>query len=125
MITINEIDVTAAVAGAINIQHNKNMISTFSFTLKDDTYSPLTNTNIKANKEVVITCYLNGYEVKLFTGLIDDISVDYTLNNFSININGSDYGKKLRNKRMSLISVQNSAAIYFISEPLYLFTALF
>lgn len=109
MITIDEIDVTAAVAGTINIQHNKNMISTFSFTLKDKDYSPLTNASIRANKEVVIICYLNGYEIKLFTGLIDDISVDYTLDNFSININGSDYGKKLRNKRMSLISVQNSA----------------
>jgi hypothetical protein len=109
MITIDGINVTAAVAGTINIQHNKNMISTFSFTLKDEYYSPLTNANIRANKEVVIICYLNGYEIKLFTGLIDDISVDYTLDNFSININGSDYGKKLRNKRMSLISVQNSA----------------
>jgi len=108
-ITIDGVDVTDALVGAVNIQHNKNMISTFSFTLKDDTYSPLTNTHIKSNKEVVITSYLNGYEIKVFTGLIDDISVDYTLGNFNININGSDYGKKLRNKRTSLISVQNSA----------------
>ena len=108
-ITIDEVDVTDALVGAVNIQYNKNMISTFSFTLKDDTYSPLTNTHIKSNKEVIIISYLNGYEIKVFTGLIDDISVDYTLGNFSININGSDYGKKLRNKRTSLISVQNNA----------------
>jgi hypothetical protein len=108
-ITIDGVDVTDALVGAVNIQYNKNMISTFSFTLKDDTYSPLTNTHIKSNKEVIIISYLNGYEIKVFTGLIDDISVDYTLGNFSININGSDYGKKLRNKRTSLISVQNNA----------------
>ena len=109
-VAIDGVNVTSALVGAINIQHNKNMISTFSFRLKDENYSPLTNVHIKSNKIVVITSYLNGYECKLFTGLIDDISVDYTLNNFSINISGSDYGKKLRNKRTSLISVQDSAA---------------
>jgi len=108
-VTIDDVDVTDALVGAINIQHNKNMISTFSLSLGDTQYSPLANSNIASNKVVVITSYINGHEAKLFTGLIDDINVDYSLDGFRIDINGSDYGKKLRNKRATLISVQDSA----------------
>lgn len=109
IVTIDAVPVTDALVGAINIQHNKNMISTFSLNLNNTTYSPLTNSHIAPNKVVIITSYLDGNEQKLFTGLIDDISTDYSLDGFQININGSDYGKKLRNKRTSLISVQDSA----------------
>jgi len=107
-VLIDGVDVTDALVGAITINHNKNMISTFSLSLGDTQYSPLTNSHIASNKVVVITSYLNRHEARLFTGLIDDISVDYTLDEFKININGSDYGKKLRNKRATLISIQDS-----------------
>lgn len=108
-IEIDSVDVTSSLVRAVAIQHNKNMISTFSLSLKNTTYSPLNSTNITLNKVVVITSYIDGYEAKLFTGLIDDTNVSYTLNGFQINVSGSGYGKKLRNKRATLVSIQDSA----------------
>jgi len=108
-VTINKVDVTSALVGAITIQHNKNMISTFSLSLENTAYSPLNSADIVPNKVVAITSYVNGHEAKVFTGLIDDTSVNYTLEGFQININGSGYGKKLRNKRATLVSIQDSA----------------
>jgi len=108
-VTINKEDVTSALVGAITIQHNKNMISTFSLSLKNTAYSPLNSADIVPNKVVVITSYVNGHEARVFTGLIDDTSVDYTLEGFQINVSGSGYGKKLRNKRTTLVSIQDSA----------------
>ena len=111
-VVIGDIDVTDALVGTININHNKNMISTFSLQLGDSQYSPLTNPYIAPNKEVVITSYLNKHEAKLFTGLIDDTSTSYD-GGYVLTINGSDYGKKLRNKRTTLISIQDSATSHY------------
>lgn len=107
-VTINNEDVTSALIGNINITHNKNMASTFSFTLGDSQYSPHTNSDIGLSKEVVITAYIDGFEQKLITGIIDDINMDYTPE-ISINISGMDYGKKLLDKRTTIVSVQDLA----------------
>lgn len=110
LVTINGQDVTAALVGEIKIHHMKNACSTFSFYLNDFFWSPLINAHIRQNKVVVITVYINGYEKKLFTGLIDGTdTISYGVN-YKLNIYGRDYGKKLERKKMSLISVQNSAA---------------
>ena len=58
-VTIDSIDVTNALIGAININRRKNQIATFSFQLGDSTYSPLTNSHIFPNKEVVIISSMN------------------------------------------------------------------
>lgn len=107
-ITIDGIDVSDALIGNININRRKNQIATFSFQLGNSIYSPLTNLHIVPNKVVVITSYLNRYEAKLFTGLIDDASANWT-GDFSVTINGSGYGKKLRDTRKTLVSIQDSA----------------
>lgn len=112
-VTINNVDVTAALTGDITIHHNKNMISVFNLKLGDDQYSPLKNANIAVNKVVIITTTINGFGMRVFTGLIEDINVDYTLDNFEINISGSDYGKKLRDKKMTLVSIQDSALSHY------------
>lgn len=107
-VTVNNVDVTATLVGNINITHNKNMASIFSFTLGDSTYSPHTNSDIGLSKEVVITAYIDGFSKKLITGIIDDINMDYTPE-VSINIRGMDYGKKLLDKRTTIVSVQDLA----------------
>ena len=107
-VTINNVDVTPALIGGLNITHNKNMASTFSLTLGDPQYSPHTNGNIGLSKEVVVTAYVDGYEKKLITGIIDDINMTYSPN-ISININGMDYSKKLLDKRTTIVSVQDLA----------------
>ena len=110
LVTINGQDVTDALVGEISINHMKNACSTFSFYLNDFAWSPLINAHVRQNKVVVITAYINGYQKKLFTGLIDGTdTVSYGIN-YKLNIYGRDYGKKLERKKMSLISVQNSAA---------------
>ena len=110
LVTINGQDVTDALVGEISINHMKNACSTFSFYLNDFAWSPLINAHVRQNKVVVITAYINGYEKKLFTGLIDGTdTISYGVN-YKLNIYGRDYGKKLERKKMSLISVQNSAA---------------
>jgi len=106
-ITVDGEDVSAALIGEPMIQHNENLISLFSFTLGDFQYSPLINSHIDEDKEVVITAYVNGQEVKLFTGLIDGTGTTYD-GGYQLTIYGSDYGKKLL-KRMTLISVQEAA----------------
>lgn len=110
LVTINGQDVTDALVGEISINHMKNACSTFSFYLNDFAWSPLINAHVRQNKIVVITAYINGYEKKLFTGLIDGTdTVSYGVN-YKLNVYGRDYGKKLERKKMSLISVQNSAS---------------
>ena len=105
-ITVDGEDVSAALVGQVMIQHNENLISTFSFDLGDFQYSPLLVGDYE-DKEVVITAYVNGQEVKLFTGLVDSTRSDYD-GGYRLTIYGSDYGKKLL-KRMTLISVQEAA----------------
>ena len=105
-ITIDGDDVSAALVGQIMIQHNENLISLFSFNLNDFQYSPLLVGDYE-DKEVVITSYVNGQEVKLFTGLIDGTRSDAG-SKFNLYVYGSGYGKKLL-KRMTLISVQEAA----------------
>ena len=110
LVTINGQDVTAALVGEISINHMKNACSTFSFYLNDFAWSPLINANVRQNKIVVITAYINGYTKKLFTGLIDGTdTISYGVN-YKLNVYGRDYGKKLERKKMSLISVQDSAS---------------
>ena len=105
-ITIDEEDVSAALVGQVMIQHNENLISLFSFNLNDFQYSPLLVGDYE-DKEVVITSYVNGQEVKLFTGLIDGTRSDGA-GKYNLYVFGSGYGKKLL-KRMTLISVQEAA----------------
>lgn len=105
-ITVDSEDVSAALVGQVMIQHNENLISLFSFNLGDFQYSPLLVGDYE-DKEVVITSYVNGQEVKLFTGLIDGTRSDGA-GKYNLYIYGSGYGKKLL-KRMTLISVQEAA----------------
>ncbi len=120
-VTIDGVDVSSALTGAINIRHDKNMISSFSLNLGDTQYAPIANSHIDLEKEVVITAWINGQEKKLFTGLVDDIEVNNTP--FNIAINGYDYGIKLKDTRDTIISVQDlgistkrSDAIKYLAE---------
>jgi len=109
--TIDGEDVSAALVGEIEISHMKNACSTFSLFLNDFSWSPLINSHIRQNKVVIITAFINGYEKKIFTGLIDGTATEYNNGSwYRLNIYGRCYGKKLERKKMSLISVQNSAA---------------
>jgi len=109
-ITVNGEPVEDSLIGDITIAHNLNYISTFSFTLGNPKYSPLTLTgaNIVVNSVVIITIYVNGQAFILFTGLIDETRTTYD-GGYRLQINGRDYGKKLLDKTMTLISVQESA----------------
>ena len=107
-VTIDGIPVTDALVGSLSIQHNKNQISTFSLNLGDTQYSPRTNSHIDLDKVVVITAYLNGKEMKVFTGSIDDPEAEHTPF-FRVMVSGRDYGKKLLDKRMTLVKVQTLA----------------
>jgi hypothetical protein len=120
-VTIDGVDVSKALTGAIDIRHDKNMISTFSLNLGDIQYVPISNSHIDLDKVVVITSYVNGQEKKLFTGLVDDIEVNNTP--FNIAINGYDYGKKLLDTKDTIVSLQNlgestkrSDAIKYLAE---------
>lgn len=108
LITVNGEDVSDSLIGDITISHNLNYISTFSFTLGNPKYSPLVDTNIAVNSVVVITAYVNGQAFVLFTGLLDETRTTYD-GGYRLQINGRDYGKKLLDKTMTLISVQDSA----------------
>ena len=108
VVTIDDIDVSAALTGSLYIRHDKNMISTFSLNLGDTAYSPRTNANIDLDKVIVITAYINGQDKKLFTGLLDEPAADNTPA-FRIIITGRDYGRKLLDKITTIISVQDLA----------------
>lgn len=107
-VTIDGEDVTDSLIGGITIAHNKNYISTFSFQLGDSKYSPLVDSHIAVDSEVVITVFINGQEMKLFTGLIDNTNTDYD-GGYKLMIKGRGYGKKLLEKTMTLISIEQSA----------------
>ena len=107
-ITIDGEDVSDSIVGDIRIAHNLNYISTFSLSLGDPKYSPLTDSHIAVNSVVVITVFINGQEIKMFTGLIDNTHTTYG-GGYKLNITGRDYGKKLLDKTMTLISIQESA----------------
>lgn len=107
-ITIDGEDVSDSIVGDIVIAHNLNYISTFSLSLGDPKYSPLTDSHIAVNSVVVITVFINGQEIKMFTGLIDSTHTAYD-GGYRLTITGRDYGKKLLDKTMTLISVQESA----------------
>jgi len=108
VVTIDDIDVSAALVGNISIQHDKNKISTFSLGLGDTQYSPRTNSHIDLEKVVVITAYINGQEKKLFTGSVDEPEAE---NNpaFRVIVTGRDYGKMLLDKVTTVVSVQDLA----------------
>ena len=108
-ITIDGDDVSDSVVGNITIAHNLNYISTFDFQLGDPKYSPLTYAHIAVDDEVVITVYINRQEIKMFTGLVDRTYTSHTESGFVLNVSGRDYGKKLLNKTMTLIAVQDAA----------------
>ena len=108
--TIDGEDVSADIVGDIEISHMKNACSTFSLYLGSFTWSPLINDHIRQNKVVIITAYINGYEKKLFTGLVDGTLTERYGPDYLLNVFGRGYGKKMERKKMSLISIQNLAA---------------
>ncbi|MBA7563032.1 hypothetical protein ES695_01460 [Candidatus Atribacteria bacterium 1244-E10-H5-B2] len=105
-VLIDDVDVSEAIIGSLSIQHDKNKISTFTLNLGDTQYSPRTNGHIDLDKPIVITVYINRQEQKLFTGSIDEPEAENTPA-FRVIVSGRDYGKKLLDKRMTLISIQN------------------
>jgi len=107
-ITVDDEDVSDSLVGQIMIKHNLNYISSFSFSLGDPKYSPLVDSHIAVNSVVIITAYINGQEIKMFTGLVDETRTTYD-GGYRLTITGRDYGKKLLDKTMTLISVQESA----------------
>jgi len=108
VVTIDDIDVSAALTGNLRIQHDKNMISTFSLNLNNTAYSPRTNANIGIDKVVVITAYINRQEKKIFTGTTDEPEAENTPA-FRVVVTGRDYGKMLLDKITTVISVQDLA----------------
>ena len=108
-ITIAGQDVSDSIVGHIAIAHNLNYISTFAFQLGDPKYSPLTYAYIDINDIVVITVYINRQEFKIFTGLVDRTYTSHSESGYVLNVTGRGYGKKLLNKTMTLISVQEAA----------------
>lgn len=108
VVTVNDVDVSDALIGNINISHNKNQASTFGFALNNTDYSPRINSNIDIDKVVVITAYINGQDKKLFTGSVDvpEASHDPL---FRVVVTGRDYGKKLIDKKTTVVSVQDLA----------------
>ncbi len=107
-VVIDDVDVSEAIIGSLSIQHDKNKISTFMLNLGDTQYSPRTNGHIDLDKPIVITVYINRQEQKLFTGSIDEPGAENTPA-FRVIVPGRDYGKKLLDKNMTLISVQDLA----------------
>lgn len=106
-ITVNDEDVSDSLVGSIRINHDLNVISTFSFQLGDPKYSPLVDANIAINAVVIITVYINGQEIKMFTGLLDSYPATFK-GGYRLTITGRDYGKKLKVTK-TLISIQESA----------------
>lgn len=108
-VTIDGEDVTDSLVGGITINHNKNYISTFSFQLGNRKYSPLKDSHIAVDSEVIIIVFINGEEMRLFTGLIDTTDTDFD-GGYKLSIRGRGYGKKLLEKTMTLISIEQSAS---------------
>ena len=108
-ITIDGEDVSDSIVGNITIAHNLNYISTFAFQLGDPKYSPLTYAHIAVNDVVVITVFINRQEIKMFTGLVDLTYTSHIESGYVLNVTGRGYGKKLLDKTMTLISVQEAA----------------
>jgi len=108
VVTIDGVNVSAALIDSLSIRHDKNQVSDFSLYLGDTEYSPRTNSHIDLDKEVVITAYINGQEKKLFTGTLDEPSAENTPN-FKVSITGRDYGKKLLDTKKTIVSVQDLA----------------
>lgn len=108
IVTIDGFDVSDALIEGFNIQHNKNKISTCAVNLGDVAYSPRINSHIDLEKEIIITAYINRLERKLFTGLLDEPSAE-NIPKFKVMISARDYGKKLLDKKLTLISVQDAA----------------
>ena len=104
MVTIDDVDVSNALIGSLNIQHNKNMISTASLNLGKTIYSPRINSHIDLEKVIVVTAYINGQEKKLFTGLLDEPEAENTPA-FKVIIPSRDYGKKLLDKKDTLACI--------------------
>lgn len=109
VVSIGGENVTNAVTGTLTINHTFNKISSFSLTLADSQFSPLVNANIAADVEIIITAFVEREEFKLFTGLVDTHKTKRT-KDFKVSISGRGYGRKLLDKRMTLVSVQDSAA---------------
>ena len=107
-VTIDGEDVTNAVTGTPTIKHSFNKISSFSLTLKDAQFSPLVNPHITGGVEIIITAFVNREKFRLFTGLVDTHKTKRT-KDFQLSISGRGYGRKLLDKRMTLVSVQDSA----------------
>ena len=107
-VEINTINVSNALIDSLSIRHDKNTVSDFSLFLGDTIYSPRINSNIDLDKEVIITAYINGQEKKLFTGTLDEPSAENTPD-FKVSITGRDYGKKLLDKKTTIVSVQGLA----------------
>lgn len=108
VITIDGVNVSNSLIDSLNIRHDKNTISDFSLYLGDTEYSPRTNSHIDLDKEIIITAYINGQEKKLFTGTLDEPSAENTPD-FKVSITGRDYGKKLLDKKATIVSVQDLA----------------
>jgi len=108
VVTIDDVNVSASLVGSLNIQHDKNQISDITLYLGDTEYSPRTNSHIKIDKVIVITAYINGQEKKLFTGTLDEPSASNTPD-FLVTITARDYGKKLLDKKTTVVSVQDLA----------------
>ena len=110
VVLIDGIEVSKFLVNSLTIRHDKNMISTFLFNLGEKEYSPRVNSHIQTDKEVVITAYINGQEKKLFTGLTDEPEATRDKSGFKVMVPGRDYGKKLLDKKTTLVSIQDSAA---------------
>ena len=108
VVIIDGVNVSNALIDTLTIRHDKNAISDFSFSLGDILYSPRTNSHIDLDKEVTITTYINGQEKKLITGTLDEPSAENTPD-FRVSITGRDYGKKLLDKKATIVSVQDLA----------------
>ena len=108
VVTIDGVNVSNSLIDSLSIRHDKNQVSDFSLSLGDIIYSPRTNSHIDLDKEVVITAYINGQEKKLFTGTLDEPSAENTPD-FKVSITGRDYGKKLLDKKTTIVSVQDLA----------------
>jgi len=118
VVTIDGEDVTNALTETITIRHALNEVSSFSLTLIDSQYSPLVNPHIDIDVVVVITAFIDGKEFKVFKGLVDTPKTKRT-KDFKLKISGRGYGRKLLDKRATLISIQDSAQSTYRGSLVY------